>query len=293
MSATLMDTPPRLATGVNFAGLNLTAADGFLLSRIDGATTADDLCHLVGQSPEEMTESLYNLERLGVLVWSGNPPPAPKPEGPPFPVRAEIEAELTDVDFDAIDIDYTTLASVLEMEARLKVDHWHALNLSGEPSRSVVKKAFFALSKKYHPDRFFGKDLGPYKQRLERVFTGLKGAYDVLSNNKKKKAYIDEHPAPSAAPYDFVPGLEPKSEGASESARASSSPRPDTSPRSVSQPRSTSGPRTTSSPRATSSPRSASQPRASTSPRPVSTPRDTTRPVSSPKTNTRPRTSPT
>ncbi|MEO0813730.1 MAG: tetratricopeptide repeat protein, partial [Myxococcota bacterium] len=90
-------------------------------------------------------------------------------------------------------------------------------------SRSVVKKSFFALSKKYHPDRFFGKELGPYKQRLERVFTGLKLAYDTLGHPKKKKAYVASHPAPSEAPYSFVPGL---SDTAAAKKPANKSPKP-------------------------------------------------------------------
>ncbi|MEO1175044.1 MAG: hypothetical protein AAFX94_23765 [Myxococcota bacterium] len=47
-----------------------------MLSRIDGITSAEDLCHLVSLPQEQLTDKLYHLERLGIVHWSGNPPEA-------------------------------------------------------------------------------------------------------------------------------------------------------------------------------------------------------------------------
>ncbi|MEM6533079.1 MAG: DnaJ domain-containing protein [Myxococcota bacterium] len=201
---TLMSIPPRIVGGFNLQKLSLTAKEGFLLSRIDGITSADDLCHLVGLRQEQLTDKLYHLERLGIVHWSGNPPEAapqmveaPEPASGPT-VDADVEKELSAADYSSIDIDRETLRSILVMEQSIKVNHWQTLGLEGNPTRGQVKKAFFALSKKFHPDRFFGKELGPYKQRLDRVFTGIKKSYDTLSHKKKRAEYELKHPAPGA-----------------------------------------------------------------------------------------------
>lgn len=194
--STLMALAPRVLEGADYLGLSLTARDGFLLSRIDGATSAADLCHLLGDQPDTLRDALFALERLGVIFWSGNPPPEPEPAG----ADRGIEEELDGVDFNTLGIDREALRGILELEQRLRASHWEALGVGGDATRSQVKKAFFAASKRFHPDRFFGRELGAYKQRLERVFTGIKKAYDTLSHPRKRKTYAASHPPPSGPP---------------------------------------------------------------------------------------------
>lgn len=200
---TLMTTPPRIVGGFNLQKLSLTAKEGFLLSRIDGITSAEDLCHLVSLPQEQLTDKLYHLERLGIVHWSGNPPEAApqivEPAPTVAPADSDVEKELAAADYSSIDLDREALRAILTMEQRIKANYWQTLGLEGNPTRGQVKKAFFALSKKFHPDRFFGKELGPYKQRLDRVFTGIKKAYDTLSHKKKREAYELKHPAPGSA----------------------------------------------------------------------------------------------
>jgi curved DNA-binding protein CbpA len=43
-------------------------------------------------------------------------------------------------------------------------------------------KAYYKLSKEFHPDKFYRKNLGPYKEKLEIIFNKVNEAYRVLSD---------------------------------------------------------------------------------------------------------------
>jgi tetratricopeptide (TPR) repeat protein len=49
----------------------------------------------------------------------------------------------------------------------------------------VLKRAYFSLSKDIHPDRFFGKQLGSFADRLAAVFEAVSRAYAKLTNPDK------------------------------------------------------------------------------------------------------------
>jgi curved DNA-binding protein CbpA len=70
-----------------------------------------------------------------------------------------------------------------------------------------VKKAFYELSRKFHPDRYFGKNLGSFRPRIERVFKKMTEAQNVLTDEAKRKTYLDQHPylKRKAAPAGTAP----------------------------------------------------------------------------------------
>lgn len=89
---------PKLAAGVQLTKLTLTAAEGFAVSRIDGATTAYELALLTGMRQVEVNALLERLQGEGVLE-GGAAAPAPAPEEedeqpPAVPEDAEGHATL-------------------------------------------------------------------------------------------------------------------------------------------------------------------------------------------------------
>ena len=54
-----------------------------------------------------------------------------------------------------------------------------------------VRRAYFKKSKKFHPDRHFGKSLGPYKEMLQEIFKQMKAAYTFLKDEGQGKAYSE------------------------------------------------------------------------------------------------------
>lgn len=71
---------PKHAPNLNWAALDLTAEEGFLLSRVDGSTTVEQLGQLTGLAPKVLEGALQKLLQAGALVApAGAEPTAPSP----------------------------------------------------------------------------------------------------------------------------------------------------------------------------------------------------------------------
>ncbi|RKP26952.1 hypothetical protein SYNPS1DRAFT_32591 [Syncephalis pseudoplumigaleata] len=64
----------------------------------------------------------------------------------------------------------------------LKRDAYEVLGISRTASQSEVKKAYYALARKYHPDTNKGKD-------AHDKFVEIQEAYEILSDEQKRAAY--------------------------------------------------------------------------------------------------------
>jgi curved DNA-binding protein CbpA len=72
-----------------------------------------------------------------------------------------------------------------------KANFYDLLGVGPDADRKVLRSAYFTLSKKFHPDRGFGKDEGDMRRKMEVIFRRMTQAYDVLSNNNQRKEYDD------------------------------------------------------------------------------------------------------
>jgi len=68
-------------------------------------------------------------------------------------------------------------------------DHYAMLDVDENAERMDIQKAYHSLSRLWHPDRYFRKELGPYEERLEAVFIAITDAYRTLSNESARRAY--------------------------------------------------------------------------------------------------------
>ena len=77
-----------------------------------------------------------------------------------------------------------------ERHARLdEIDHYSVLGVPRDADRKAVKGAFFAYAARLHPDRWFGRRLGPWKAKLEAVFGRMTVAHDTLTNPERRAEY--------------------------------------------------------------------------------------------------------
>jgi len=93
----------------------------------------------------------------------------------------------------AADIDEATKRRILHaFYVSENRNYYQLLGVARDADKKLIKSAYFELSKLFHPDSLFGKDLGPFKSKMEVVFKRLTEAYEVLGRNQRRKEY-DEY----------------------------------------------------------------------------------------------------
>jgi len=174
-SAAQQERIPHLRPGVDPAGLSLTPAEGYLLSRIDGTTPWTLLRSIGGIGPEEVDRCLERWLAEGVVtvVVSAVPDAAVVP--------ASSHARSADTD-PSLEIPVEVQLRILDFEARLDSPYHEILGVARDADRKVLRKAYFALSRELHPDRFFRRNTGSFGKRLERIFGKIVEAYELLSD---------------------------------------------------------------------------------------------------------------
>lgn len=203
--------PIAIASGHDPTQLRLSAAEGFLLSRIDGRTpwrllreiggipAADvDACleRWLDQGLVEVvggaTRSAGRATATGGTASAGSAPgsraastarpvstidAASVPPGSTTTIA--IDASLLD---PTLDIDCDVQRRILEFECTLSRPYHELLGVPPGAEPRVVKRAYFKLSKEFHPDRYFRKQIGPFAPRLERIFKKVLEAHEILSD---------------------------------------------------------------------------------------------------------------
>jgi curved DNA-binding protein CbpA len=72
-------------------------------------------------------------------------------------------------------------------------DFYRLLNVGKTSKIDEIKKAYYAISRKWHPDRFFRKDAGAYASMLEQIFIGINQAFKTLSNIEEKTLFDKQY----------------------------------------------------------------------------------------------------
>ncbi len=191
---------PRLASGCDPTTLELSPAEGFLLSRIDGQTSWKLLREIGGLTPGEVDLCIEEWLYQKFIDIDGRPPRVKRRKGviPDSPSKSRpkeigpIDESLID---PALDLDEVTQRDVLEFEQKLEVDDFTLLGVEVTAESREIKRVYFALSKRFHPDRYFRKNVGHYGERLHKIFKRICEAYELLSDPVSRRE-IEERLAP-------------------------------------------------------------------------------------------------
>jgi curved DNA-binding protein CbpA len=230
----------RLADSCDPAALELTPAQGFLFSRIDGQTPWRLLREMGGLQPVEVDDCLQRWLDAGFIRADEAEKPRKsnakraaksgsakakkarakkksaarksaaartkqraKPKAQPVVELPKPQIDETRIDA-SLDLDEDIQRNILEFEAGLDRNYYQLLGVSRDVDARAIKKAYFRLSRDFHPDRYFRREIGEYAQSLDRIFKKVLEAYELLSD-PATRAEIDKtigevgQPQPEAA----------------------------------------------------------------------------------------------
>jgi cytochrome c-type biogenesis protein CcmH/NrfG len=100
------------------------------------------------------------------------------------------------------------LEALNALSEKLKKGDWYdLLGIGGEFTDGELKRAYYDLSRRYHPDRFYRRDISGHEELVESVFAGINKAYNVLRNTTERRRYDEtrakegiSRPAPKPPP---------------------------------------------------------------------------------------------
>jgi curved DNA-binding protein CbpA len=186
-----------------------------LLSRIDGHTPWRLLREIGGLPPTDVDACLKKWLEEGVIVFpergasEKQKAPAQAPRVAKVETDAGSGAGAISIDESLLDseieLKLETQRRILEFEAGLDKNYFALLGIARDADPRKIKRAYFTLSKEFHPDRFFRREIGHYTQRLERIFKKVLEAYELLSD-PVARAEVEKSMAASAVPAALPTG---------------------------------------------------------------------------------------
>ncbi len=178
------------------------------MSRVDGASTEADIAASTGMQPEAVASTIARLVELGAVQVEEQPlltrpARAPISSSGQFAVsRPHVEEQVlknehpgallfneSELD-EVVDLDPARKRQVLDTYYRLdQLSHYELLGVPSSADRRAIKARYYELINLFHPDRYFGKKLGSFKPKLERLFQTMTEAHDVLTRSEARADY--------------------------------------------------------------------------------------------------------
>ena len=235
----------------------LSQSEYFILSRVDGLSSMADILSISPIGEEQTLRCLYGLVSAGVIEPKGGaspleedvamtaawiPPPQAKPEAaapppaapaykppPPSPPRVEIPKREVQVGKPKIEPpaepsgpspeEISIREDIIEKHASLhEATLYDLLGITITANDGEVKRAYYAMAKKYHPDRHHSPYLRNVHGLLEELFGKITDGYQILSSPLGRSRYDAKIGAGGAA-ADVASGGTHTSEETNEGAR--------------------------------------------------------------------------
>ncbi|RMG06075.1 MAG: DUF4388 domain-containing protein [Acidobacteria bacterium] len=68
-------------------------------------------------------------------------------------------------------------------------DFYEVLGIQSNSSSDEIKKAYFSLAKRFHPDKFHKEKGSELHQKIQKAFSEIARAYETLKDERSRKAY--------------------------------------------------------------------------------------------------------
>jgi len=183
-----------------------------LWNRLDGSSNIEYIMTWDASDPNWFWKSMFLLYSLGLAEFKDAPKtvlipdePAPEKVAPPAPAaevippipsapppfsdeplvsagesREEEKPEQSTEDTSTKDIN-DSIYEAVELRKRMgNLDHYQLFGLPRGADENAVKKAYFKMARKFHPDRF-GRDLdSDIKKQIDELFDRITKSYKAL-----------------------------------------------------------------------------------------------------------------
>ena len=157
----------------------LTVEEKDILEKINGTDTADVILRTLTMPPDQFWKSLYLFYCLSVVDFAGEAQetaPDVRTRLRPQPAsRADVPQQIADVLAFRDTLPAMTLYQILDVPKTA--------------TEEDIKKAYFQMARRFHPDRFERKIVADFKSQIDEVFDGITNAYRVLSNKESRRVY--------------------------------------------------------------------------------------------------------
>ncbi|MGK3964895.1 DnaJ domain-containing protein [Sorangium sp. So ce118] len=103
-------------------------------------------------------------------------------ESPPLYDPAELD--------EPVELTSERKRRILDLYYRLEdLSYYALLGVSDQADKKQIKSAYYLLAPEFHPDTYFRKQLGSYKQKIEAIFTRITLAHDTLTSRQRRAEY--------------------------------------------------------------------------------------------------------
>jgi curved DNA-binding protein CbpA len=190
-SADAASRKPRPVPGCDIRSLPIGPEEAFLLSRIDGSVSEAELTLVTGLPPDTVKAAVARLAALGAIAFEGEPTaPTPTSGAPAATSLPAAKPSEEPKPADGIDLGSAQRKKILDLFLQLDdLDHYALLGVPREADKKDIRKAYYAAAPDFHPDRFFGKNLGSWKPRMEAIFGKITLAYETLGSKERRAEY--------------------------------------------------------------------------------------------------------
>ena len=153
----------------------LTEEEKEIFESIKENTTADELLSSSQFNPELFWKSLYLFFCLDLIAIKG---------------KEETLGEKGEAEVPTIGEQEKNIADALELSENLSnMNYYQILGVTSSASLLEIKKAYFRVARKFHPD-LFGQNLSyEIKGNVEKVFDQITKAYQSLGTEEKRREY--------------------------------------------------------------------------------------------------------
>jgi len=91
-------------------------------------------------------------------------------------------------------------------------DHYALLGVETSAEQEAIQTAYYTLSRQWHPDRHFRRNLGDYAQHLDFIFIQITKAYKTLSDTDSRRRHDRDSRPKKAEPSATKAKSEPASD---------------------------------------------------------------------------------